>query len=229
MYTLHIANKNYSSWSLRPWLLMTELGIEFNEQLHFFNDGTNWSEFRKFAPNGRVPCLVSRIEGQAQTVWDSLAITEYLAESHTGVWPCSQQARTWARCASAEMHAGFGNVRNNCPMNVSVRIAMNDISGSFKAELDRIDELWQEGICRFGGPFLAGANFSAVDAFFAPVVFRIRSYGLPVSQTSAQYIETVLNLPGMKGWIAAALKEPAEPSHEADCIRHGRLISDARH
>src|SRR5271165_5094264 len=103
MYELHIANKNYSSWSLRPWVLMRELGIPFVERLSPFSEESNWDAFRGFSPNGKVPCL----HDGAEAVWDSLAITEYLAEGHQGVWPENQQARTWARCAAAEMHSGF--------------------------------------------------------------------------------------------------------------------------
>lgn len=207
---------------------MTEIGIEFSEQMHFFSTGSNNEAFRQFAPNGRVPCLINNNNESTQTVWDSLAIIEYLAEHHANVWPLARDARTWARCAAAEMHSGFGNVRTNCPMNVSARFAMNDISGSFEAEIKRIDELWVDGLSRFEGPFLAGSTFSAVDAFFAPVVFRVQSYGLPVSERSAQYIQAMLELNGMQSWVAAALKEPAEPNHEADCVLQASLLTDLR-
>ena len=117
MYTLYIANKNYSSWSLRPWLLMRALSIPFEEQLVAFEEGSNWARFREFAPNGRVPCL----HDDGIVVWDSLGITEYLAERHSGVWPESAQARAWARSASAEMHSGFDALRGLCPMNCALR------------------------------------------------------------------------------------------------------------
>ena len=139
MYTLYIGNKNYSSWSLRPWLLLTELGIEFEEQLVPFNEGYggSWEAYRKFSPTGLVPCLVDETE----TVWESLAIVEYLAERERGVWPTDSSARAWARSASAEMHAGFTTLRNDCPMTVGMRIRLNRTSDALKHDLKRMDEL----------------------------------------------------------------------------------------
>ena len=152
MYSLHIANKNYSSWSLRPWVLMRALGIPFNEVLHPFADAGNREEFRRFSPTAKVPCLV---DGQ-QTVWDSLAITEYLAETHPQVWPRETAARAWARCASAEMHSGFGALRSECSMSCGQRIQLHRSSEALRQDLARIDELWCEGLRRFGGPFSGG-------------------------------------------------------------------------
>ena len=123
MYTLHIANKNYSSWSLRPWLLMRMLAIPFEERLTPFPTGSSWSLFRPFSPNGRVPCLID--DGWA--VWDSLAIAEYLAERHAGVWPSDARARAWARSAAAEMHSSFTALRNACPMSCGVRVQPHPI------------------------------------------------------------------------------------------------------
>jgi glutathione S-transferase len=183
MKTLYIANKNYSSWSLRPWVLMHELGITFEEILVPFNTGKYWQDFRKFSPNGMVPCLV---DGQ-HVVWDSLAIAEYLYEFHPSVWPDDISARTWARCASAEMHSGFSALRNQCTMNCGLRISLNDITTSLQKDLNRIDELWNQGFADFNGPFLAGNKFTAVDAFFAPVAYRIQTYNLNLSQKSLDY------------------------------------------
>jgi glutathione S-transferase len=176
MYTLHVANKNYSSWSLRPWVLLSELGIPFEERLSPFlpGSGSSWADFRAFSPTGRVPCLHDGDE----VVWDSLAIAEYLAERHAGVWPPDARARAWARCAAAEMHAGFATLRNDCTMNCGVRVRLHGVSASLQKDLARLGELWNEGLQRFGGPFLAGRSFGAVDAFYAPVAFRIQTYGL---------------------------------------------------
>jgi hypothetical protein len=122
MYQLHIANKNYSSWSLRPWLLLSELGIPFEERLVTFaqGNGASWQAFRAFSPNGKVPCLH---DGE-RVVWDSLAIAEYLADRHVDVWPSGPDARAWARCAAAEMHSGFAALRNQCGMNCGLRIRL---------------------------------------------------------------------------------------------------------
>jgi glutathione S-transferase len=162
-------------------------------------------------------------------VWDSLGITEYLAERHAGVWPGDAAARAWARCASAEMHSGFGSLRNTCSMNCGLRITLNEVSPALQRDLDRIDELWSEGLERFGGPFLAGAAFSAVDAFYAPVACRVRTYGLALSVPAAAYVERLLALPPMLDWDRAALVEPwRDEEHEVDALAVGRLVEDLR-
>ncbi len=225
MYTLHIANKNYSSWSLRPWVLMKELGIDFNEQLIVFGDKLAWQAYRKLSPSGKVPCLID----QDTTVWDSLAITEYLAEHHDDVWPKDPKARAWARCAAAEMHSGFQPLRDICSMNVGLRIRMNTISESLQKDIDRVDSLWSHGLQQFGGPFLAGKRFTAVDAFFAPVVYRVRTYGLDLSDESAAYVERILSLDSMQQWEADALAEPwRDPMHEDVAFTVGTLLADHR-
>src|SRR6202044_1737619 len=124
MYDLYIANKNYSSWSLRPWALMRELGIEFREHLLFFGQESSWVGFRKISPSGKVPCLVDG----GIVVWDSMAIVEYLAERHEGVWPARSDARAWARSAAAEMHSGFGELRSRCSMSCGIRVRLNEYS-----------------------------------------------------------------------------------------------------
>jgi len=182
MYKLHIANKNYSSWSLRPWLLMSELSIPFEEIISPFPSGSSWETFRNFSPTGLVPCL----EDNGQVVWDSLAIAEYLADKGNKVWPEARAAKTWARCASAEMHSGFFNLRSACAMSCGIRIELSEISAGLQKDLDRLDELWQQGLNEFGGPFLAGDEFTNVDAFFAPVAFRIRTYGLKLSDQNTK-------------------------------------------
>jgi glutathione S-transferase len=225
MYRLYIANKNYSSWSLRPWVLMRELHIDFEEQLVPFLEGSSWQSFRSFSPTGRVPCLH---DGQT-IVWDSLAIAEYLAERHRVVWPTSPQARAWARCAAAEMHSGFGTLRERCTLNCGVRVRLNDMPYTLKQDLARVGELWNEGLKRFGGPFLAGALFTAVDAFFAPVAFRIQTYGLRLDEAPAAYATRLLALPSMRNWYNDALAERwREAAHEAELRQTGTVLEDLR-
>ncbi|PHM30128.1 glutathione S-transferase family protein [Xenorhabdus innexi] len=205
MYTLWIANKNYSSWSLRPWILLKALGIPFNEQLSYFEDGKSSHEkFKAFSPTGLVPCLV---DGDI-TVWDTLAIAEYVAEDHAQVWPEDRIARAWARSAAAEMHSGFTALRQICSMNCTKTVALAEISPELQNDLDRLDELWSEGLSKFGGEWLAGRSFTAVDAFFAPVAFRAKTYGLAFSPVSQAWINRILKHPAMVEWVEAAQKEP---------------------
>jgi glutathione S-transferase len=228
MYELYIANKNYSSWSLRPWVLMRELGLAFNERLVPFSDGgigANWDAFRSFSPTGKVPALTDG----ATAVWDSLGIVEYLAERHPGVWPIEAHARTWARCAAAEMHSGFGALREHCTMNCGIRVRLSETPAALKRDIARLDELWCEGVQRFGGPFLAGASFSAVDAFFAPVAFRVQTYGLKLSPVAQAYVARLLDVPAMQQWQADALAETwREPGHEKEAEAAGTLLEDLR-
>ncbi len=225
MYTLHIANKNYSSWSLRPWVLMRALQIPFEERVHPFSDSGNRDAFRKFSPTAKVPCLV---DGE-RVIWDSLGIAEYLAETHSGVWPLDTDARSWARCASAEMHSGFTALRNECSMSCGQRVTLKRVSEALAQDLHRIDELWSEGLDRFGGPYLGGSAFSAVDAFFAPVAFRIATYQLQLSDKPRVYVEQMLQLPAMQEWYEAAIAETwREASHEEDIASSGTIIADFR-
>jgi len=229
MLTLFIANKNYSSWSLRPWALMTELNIAFSEELKPFMDSNNWENFRKFSPTGTVPLLVDSSHNQELKIWDSLAIMEYLAESNPHIWPKDKEARAWARCVSAEMHSGFFAIRNQCPMSVGHRVKMHSIDKALKKECLRLDEVWNEGLQRFNGPFLAGEHFTAVDAFFAPIAFRYRTYGLPFSSASIQYLERLLTLDSIKAWEKAALQEQwREPQHEREINEAGKITDDLR-
>jgi len=225
MYTLYIANKNYSSWSLRPWVLLRARAIAFTEHLVPFAGSSNRELFRRFAPNGKVPCLVDA----GLTVWDSLAIVEYLAERHAGIWPADPQARSWARCAAAEMHSGFGALRERCTMNCGIRVRLDVMAAELRQDIARIEELWNEGIGRFGGPFLAGSSFTAADAFFAPVAFRVQTYGLALGETAAQYAQHLLALEAMRTWYGEALREPwREPAHEAEARRAGTWQEDRR-
>jgi glutathione S-transferase len=223
---LHIANKNYSSWSLRPWVLMTTLGLPFEESVHPFPVGGGATGFDAFSPSGKVPVL----QDGEQVIWDTLAIAEYLAEQHPQVWPTDSVARAWARSASAEMHSGFMGLRNVCSMSCGVRVELNTpLPEGLLKDLQRLQALWQDGLQRFGGPFLAGHMFSAVDAFFCPVAFRVQTYGLTLSTACMAYVKTLLNLPAMQDWYASALAEPwTEPAHDAEVLAYGGLLKDYR-
>lgn len=223
-YILITANRNYSSWSLRPWLLMKALGIEFTDRVEPFTAPSNHAAFRSFSPTGQVPALID----SDQLVWDSLGITLHLAERYEGVWPQAPAARSWAQCGVAEMHAGFSTLRNQCTMNVGVRVRPKPLSDALKADVARIRELWDEGLNRFGGPWLAGPAFSAVDAFFAPVAWRVRTYGLDVG-TAQAWVDHVIAHPAMQQWEAEALSESwREAGHEAELAACGDIIADYR-
>jgi glutathione S-transferase len=225
MYDLYIANKNYSSWSLRPWALMRELGIGFREHLLPFGEEASWQAYREVCPSGRVPCLIDN----DTRVWDSLAIAEYLAERHEGVWPADSLARAWARCAAAEMHSGFSELRNRCSMSCGLRIELLDVPAALERDVARLDALWEEGVRRFGGPYLAGEAFTAVDAFFAPVAFRVQTYGLTLDWTGAAYVKQLLATRALQEWYADALRETLrDVPHDADIARAGRVVRDLR-
>lgn len=225
MLDLYIGNKNYSSWSLRPWILLRQLNIPFTEHVVPFGHSLSWDAYRKISPSGKVPCL---IDGDV-AVWDSLAIVEYLAEHHTTVWPTDARARTWARCAAAEMHSGFGELRSRCTMTCGVLLRLAHVSEELIKDIARLSALWGDGLQRFGGPFLAGGAFTAVDAFFAPMAFRIRSYSLALELPAAQYAERLLALPGMQEWYAAALRETfRDQPHEDEMHRLGEVLEDLR-
>ncbi|MBE0580607.1 glutathione S-transferase family protein [Devosia sp.] len=224
MYTLYVANKNYSSWSLRPWVLMRELAIPFDEQVRPFNDGPTLA-FGDVSPSGRFPCLVDG----GTVVWDSLAITEYLAEAHPQVWPADKAARAFARSAAAEMHSGFASLRNICGMNVGIRVELASIPDGLATDLVRLDALWTDGLTRFGGPFLAGDKFTAVDAFFSAVAFRVQIYDLQLSAPARAYAQRLLDLPSMRDWYDAALKETwRKAAYEREALAAGRIVADYR-
>ncbi len=224
-YRLYIGNKNYSSWSLRPWLLMRALNIPFEEYLVPFSEEANWERFRQFSPTGLVPCLH---DGET-VIWESLAIVEYLAERHDGVWPADAQKRAWARSAAAEMHADFIALRDRCSMNCGVRVELNEVDPPLAANVARLDELWREGLHRFGGPYLAGSALTAVDAFFAPVAFRVQTFGLALTETATNYGRHLLGHEYMRNWYAAAIAETwREAAHEQALTAVGRITSDER-
>jgi glutathione S-transferase len=225
MYELYIANKNYSSWSLRPWALMRELQIEFTEHLVPFGQVSSWDAFRKISPSGKVPCLVDG----STAVWDSLAIAEYLAERHAAVWPADPGARAWARSAAAEMHSGFGELRNRCSMSCGVRVRLKETPAVLDRDIARLGALWNDGLKRFGGPYLAGKTFTAVDAFFAPVAFRIQTYGVALDSAAAAYAQRLLGLASLRDWYADALREKfRDEPHEQEIGQMGTVLQDLR-
>jgi glutathione S-transferase len=224
-YQLITANRNYSSWSLRPWVLMRALGLAFEDRIELFASDDNHEAFRAFSPTGQVPVL---IDGE-RTVWDSLGITLYLADRHAGVWPLDPAARAWAQCAVTEMHGGFAALRGDCTMNVGVRVKPRPMRPALARDVARLAELWGEGLARFGGPWLAGGAFTAADAFYAPVAFRVRTYGLDVGAAGRAWVERMIDHPAMRQWEAAALAEPwREAAHEAELAAAGEIIADHR-
>ena len=228
-YRLITANRNYSSWSLRPWVLMRTLGIDFTDDVRPFESDVNFAAFRRFSPTGQVPALIIGAGDDARTVWDSLGIVLALADRHPGVWPAHQAARDWAMAASAEMHSGFAVLRSACTMNVGVRVEPVVPGIKLSRDIDRLRELWEDGLGRFGGPFLAGAAFTAVDAFYAPVAFRVRTYGLDVGAAGAAWVAHMLDLPAMREWERAAIDETwREAAHEAELAAAGKVIEDFR-
>ena len=212
---LVIGNKNYSSWSMRPWVLMKQLGLPF-EELKLRFDFAPDSDFRRavarFSPAGQVPILVDTADGSF-AVWDTLAIVEALHDRFpsAGVWPADAKARARARSIVCEMHAGFAPLRKNCGMNIEADL--RDVGQRIWAEqadvrgnLQRIEAAWADALATSGGPFLFGA-FSAADAYYAPVCMRILGYALPVSAATKAYVERVRAAPAVAAWIADALQE----------------------
>ncbi len=204
--TLVIGNKNYSSWSMRPWVLMKQLGIAFEEKrLRFHTD--EWdAEIERWSPSRLVPVLWR----EDQAVWDTLAIAEALHEwfPRKGVWPGDAAARAFARSASAEMHSGFRDLRANMPMNIRASHPGKGMKPGVQANIDRIEKLWGEARSRFGsgGPFLFG-EFCAADAMFAPVVTRFRTYAVTVGPEARRYCEAMLSAPAVRAWIEQSLQE----------------------
>lgn len=223
-YTLITANRNYSSWSLRPWMLMKALAIPFDDEIIYFEE-ENYERFRAFSPNAQVPCL----KDDDRTIWDSLAIMEYLAERHQAVWPVDEKARTWARCAAAEMHGGFAPLRNICPMNIGVRAQLHQVDLPLQRNLDRIGELFAQGLDSFGGPWLAGDSFTAVDAFYAPVAYRVRTFDLNIGAKGRAWVDHIIAHPAMEAWEAEALAERhREIGHEEEIAEVASVTNDFR-
>jgi glutathione S-transferase len=209
---LVIGNKAYSSWSLRPWLLMRQAGIGFEEiRLSLYADGAKQAILR-YSAAGKVPVL----KDGGLTIWDSLAICEYLAEKYPDkrLWPPETAARAHARCVCAEMHSGFTHLRTQMPMNVRREITGRARTAEVGAEIARIEAIWNECRTRFGerGPFLFGA-FSIADAMYAPVVSRLRTYGVPLAGAAGQYAGAIHALPAMQEWIAGARSETEVNPH----------------
>ena len=204
---LHVGNKNYSSWSLRPWLALRATGVPFREELHQIEGDAERQKIRSLSPGGRVPFL----QDGDLVVWDSLAIVEHVAERHpgAGLWPKDARARSVARSCCAEMHSGFQALRTAMTMNIRKRYARGPRNPEVQADIDRVVRLWRETRAAFGssGPFLFGA-FSAADAFFAPVVTRFQTYAVPMDAAAKAYSDAVLGLPAMKEWCEAAAREP---------------------
>ena len=213
MLKLYIGNKNYSSWSMRPWVLLKQAGIPFEEKMVRFDSFEASSTFKqtvvKITPTGRVPVLTAA----DFEIWDTLAIAEYVAEQYPekNLWPQDIKARARARSICAEMHSGFGALRSNCPMNIEAtlpdvgRLIWRD-KPAVRADVARVVQMWSELLQQYGGPMLFG-KFSVADAYFAPVCMRLTTYALPVPQTIIDYVQRVSQLPGVKAWIDGALAE----------------------
>ena len=204
MYTLYIGNKNYSSWSLRGWLVTKLSGAPFKEVLVQLTGMAPSPAHRAFSPSGLVPCLH---DGET-IVWDTLSIAEYLAERHAGMWPADPAVRAWARSITAEMHSGFGALRYDMTMCIRERVDVRPWSDALKANIARVAELWNESRKRYGaqGPYLCG-DFSIADCFYAPVAYRFQTYGVAVQGTAGDYLRTLLAHPLLREWETAALAE----------------------
>ena len=213
MLQLYIGNKNYSSWSMRPWVLLRQAGIAFEEVPVRFDSFDANSQFKRqlkaVTPVAKVPVLV---DGDI-TVWDSLAIAEYLAEQYPDkhLWPQDKAARARARSVVAEMHSGFGALRSHCGMNIEARLPeVGEIvwrdQPAVRADVQRLVDMWSELLDQHGGPMLFG-QFSIADAFYAPVCMRLATFALPVPEHITAYVQRVQRLPGVKAWIDGALAE----------------------
>ena len=220
-YTLLIGNKNYSSWSMRPWVLLTQAGIPFTERMVRFDSFEPDSAFKQalagVSPTGKVPVLIDdsqcTAEGQPLAIWDTLAIAEYLAERHPekALWPTHTVARALARSACAEMHSGFGALRSHFPMNIEAslpdvgQLVLRD-QAAVLSDLQRLFTLWQGLLAASGGPLLFG-TFTVADAYFAPVVMRLTTYGVALPDGIRAYADEVRALPAVQTWIADARQE----------------------
>jgi glutathione S-transferase len=212
-YTLHIGNKNYSSWSLRPWLVLRQSGIPFREEVVSLQEDAGKAARFARLPGGRVPVL----DDGGVIVWDSLAIAEYLAERHPGLWPADPVARAWARSISAEMHSGFGALRSGMSMDVRSRRPQRKRSEAVLRDIARVERIWSETRARFGGPggMLFGA-FGIADAFYAPVAFRFRTYGVAPAGAAGEYLAELLALPAMRQWEAEGAGDERLADHDLD-------------
>lgn len=202
---LYIGNRNYSSWSFRPWIALEAAGVPFTDRLIPFDFPAGNPEIRKISPTGRVPVL----HHGAVRVWESLAIIEYAAELYpdAGIWPEDRAARAEARAISMEMLSGFRALRGACPMNIRRKPGAIDLPDGVMEDVARIEVIWKETLARSGGPFLFG-RFSAADAMYAPVVNRLEIYRLTQDETVLAYMERMKAHPAWRKWQAAALAEP---------------------
>ncbi|MGN6232075.1 MAG: glutathione S-transferase family protein [Trinickia sp.] len=203
---LIIGDKNLSSWSMRPWVMMKQMGLVFDEVLVPLGKPETKASILEHSPSGKVPCLVI---DDGESVWESLAILETLAERYAqlGVWPSDAAARAHARSISSEMHAGFGELRTNMPMNVCARQPGEGATPGALADVARIDAIWTECLARYGGPFLFGDAFCAADAMYAPVVSRFITYAPPLSDAARAYVERMSAVPAMREWFDGARRE----------------------
>ena len=206
MLKLVIGNHNYSSWSLRPWLVMKQAGIPFEEICIRLRESGTKAEILKYSPSGKVPCLI----GEGMVAWDSLGICEYLAEKSPSLWPADPNSRAEARCVSAEMHAGFGSLRHSMPMEIHASKPYAERTPEVAIDIARIISIWESCRQRYAqsGPFLFG-SFSVADAMFAPVVWRFLTYAVELPAASREWVETMCALPAMQEWRNAALAEKA--------------------
>jgi glutathione S-transferase len=207
MLTLVIGNKNYSSWSLRPWLALKQAAVPFHEVMVDLYAADAKAQLARHSPSGRVPAL---IDGDL-VVWDSIAICEYAAEMAPALWPAGREARAVARAVSAEMHSGFAALRSKMPMDCKARLPGTGRTPESERDIARVVELWDQCRSRHGagGPFLFG-RFSIADAMYAPVVWRFRSYGVALTGAARDYADAMEALPPMQEWLGAALAEPAK-------------------
>jgi glutathione S-transferase len=214
-YTLFIGNKNYSSWSLRPWLVMRQGGVPFQEELVSLQDDPGKGARFGRLPAGRVPVLA---DGDV-LVWDSLAICEYLAERHPGLWPADPVARAWARSISAEMHSGFMDLRQEMSMDVRARRPQRKRTDGVMRDIVRVERIWTDTRNRFGarGELLFG-TFTIADAFYAPVAFRFRTYGVRPAGVAGEYLAALLALPAMQEWERAAAGDERLADHDLDLL-----------
>jgi glutathione S-transferase len=211
MFDLYIGNKNYSSWSLRPWLLMKHFAIPFQEHQVSVAGRDYNAELKPLSANARVPCL----HENGFQIWESIAIAETLAERYPEMWPTDRMARTRARCISHEMHAGFAKLRTSMPMNLKLKLKGKTPTRDVQRDIDRVIEIWEEALIRFSSndePYLFGA-FSIADAMFAPVAWRFHIYNVHLSALAARYRDNMLSHPAMREWYEAALLENEAHAH----------------
>lgn len=212
---LVIGDKNYSSWSMRPWLVLKHFGIAFEEVMVLLNEAESKASILEHSPSGKVPCLIA---DDGVTVWDSLAICETLAERYPqhAMWPRDAIARGHARSVSAEMHSGFGALRNNMWMNIRASFPGKGATPEALADIARIDEIWSECLQTYSGPFLFG-EFTIADAMYAPVVMRFNTWQPKLSEAALAYSRRVTAQPAVKAWIDDALQETHRIPYQDTC------------